>query len=67
MTEQQLRALYHKDKQQGSAALFDTYYNYVCAVVFRRVLTVGTREDAEECVTQLCDVRRPKVQCLSCP
>ena len=50
MTEQEIRALHRKDRQQGNAALFDTYYSYVCAVVFRRVLSCGTREDAEECV-----------------
>lgn len=40
----------HKDSERGSRVLFDSYYHYVCAIVFRTVSGTGTREDAEECV-----------------
>ena len=50
MTEEQIRQLMRDSPERGNRALFDTYYNYVCAVVFRTVNGTGSREDAEECV-----------------
>jgi RNA polymerase sigma-70 factor (ECF subfamily) len=33
--------------------LFDTYYNYVYAIVYRQIQGIGTREDVEECVSDV--------------
>ena len=50
MTEQEIRSLLQKDRQHGERALFDAYYTYVYAIVWRRLCGTGTAEDAEECV-----------------
>lgn len=50
MTEQQIRSILQTDSRKGEHALFDTYYSYVYAIVFRRL---GSHEDAEECVTDV--------------
>lgn len=53
MTEQQIRAQMQTDTARGQRALFDTYYNYVYAIVFRRIRGFGTHEDAEDCVIEV--------------
>jgi len=50
MTEQEIRSLMYQDREKGNRALFDTYYHYVYAIVFRKVNGTGSREDVEECV-----------------
>ena len=37
-------------ESQQSRAIFDTYYNYVYAIVYRTLQGTGSREDVEECV-----------------
>ena len=39
-----------EQKTQLSRAIFDTYYNYVYAIVYRTLQGTGSREDVEECV-----------------
>ena len=50
MTEGEIRSLLYHDPERGEQALFDTYYNYVYAIIYRRICGIGTHEDAEECV-----------------
>ena len=53
VTEEQIRAEARKSREAGARALFDTYYNYVYAIVYRCIAGTGTREDAEECVSDV--------------
>ncbi|MBR3629851.1 MAG: sigma-70 family RNA polymerase sigma factor [Oscillospiraceae bacterium] len=53
MTEEQIRAEAAKSPDAGARALFGTYYNYVYAIVYRCIAGTGTREDAEECVSDV--------------
>lgn len=53
MTEQQIRSIMRQDREQGCTALFEEYYNYVYAIVFRYVRRFGTSEDIEECVVDV--------------
>lgn len=39
--------------EQESRTLFDTYYNYVYAIVYRILRGTGTQEDIEECVADV--------------
>ena len=50
MTDHEIQHSMEQDTDQGSRALFDTYYNYVYAIVYRRVREFGSPEDVEECV-----------------
>ena len=50
MTEQQIRTRLAQDPAAGQAALFEQYFNYVYAIVHRKVCAFGSREDTEECV-----------------
>lgn len=50
MTEQEIRRIMQQNREKGCTALFDAYYNYVYAIVFRKVRVFGSREDTEECV-----------------
>lgn len=53
MTEQQIRSIMRQNREKGCTALFETYYHYVYAIVFRYVCGHGTREDTEECVVDV--------------
>ena len=53
MTEEQIRAEAARSPDAGARALIDTYYNYVYAIVYRCISGTGTREDAEECVSDV--------------
>lgn len=50
MTDAELRNLLRQSPEQGYRALFDTYFNYVYAVVHHILQNSGSREDVEECV-----------------
>ena len=50
MTESKIRSLMHENLTQGNKALFDTYYNYVYAIVYRKMQGIGSHMDTEECV-----------------
>ncbi len=51
MTDRELLLLINKDKVKGFSLLVDTYSALIYKVVSSVVLSVGTREDAEECVS----------------
>ena len=50
MSEEQIRSLMQHDRETGERAIYDAYYTYVYAIVYRRISGIGTREDVEECV-----------------
>ena len=50
MTDSEILRLFRDDPPKGHRALFDTYYNYVCAIVARILRSSGTPEDIDECV-----------------
>ena len=53
MTEDELRALIGRSEEDGFRAVFQQYQSYVYAIVWRQIRTVGTAEDAEECVSDV--------------
>lgn len=53
MTDSELSALLRQSEQNGHAALFREYGGYVYAIVYGRLRGVGSREDAEECVSDV--------------
>ena len=53
MTEQELRSMIGRSQKEGFRALFQEYKGYVYAVVWNRIGHVGTREDTEECVSDV--------------
>ena len=53
VTEEQIRTAARQSPDAGARALFDTYYNYVYAIVYRCISGTGTREDVEECVSDV--------------
>ena len=50
MSEEQIRSLMQHDRETGERAIYDAYYTYVYAIVYRRISGIGTREDVEDCV-----------------
>lgn len=53
MTERELRALISRSQQEGFRALFQQYQSYVYAIIWRRICAVGSKEDAEECLSDV--------------
>lgn len=53
MTERELRTLISQSQQEGFRALFRQYQSYVYAIIWRKICTVGSKEDAEECVSDV--------------
>ncbi|MDO4862679.1 MAG: sigma-70 family RNA polymerase sigma factor [Ruminococcus sp.] len=53
MTGDEYRALHEKSPDKAYDALFDSYCDYVYAIVFNKLRSVASREDIEECV---CDI-----------
>jgi len=53
MTESEIRSLIDSSQEEGFRALFQQYQSYVYAIVWRRICAVGTKEDAEECVSDV--------------
>ena len=53
MTENELRSLISRSKEDGFKALFQQYKGYVYTIVWNRLRTVGTKEDAEECISDI--------------
>lgn len=51
MTDRELLLLISEDKVKGFSLLVDTYSALIYKVVSSVILPVGTREDAEECVS----------------
>ena len=50
MTDSDILRLIRETPPKGHRALFDTYYNYVCAVIARVLCGTGSPEDIDECV-----------------
>ena len=53
MTEHELRALIGRSRDEGFRQLFQQYSGYVYAIVWNRISSVGSREDAEECMSDI--------------
>ena len=53
MTEWELRTLISRSEKEGFRALFQEYRAYVYTVIWNRIGSVGTREDAEEAVSDV--------------
>ncbi|MBQ9695499.1 MAG: sigma-70 family RNA polymerase sigma factor [Oscillospiraceae bacterium] len=53
MTEDELRMAVSRSQKEGFRLLFRQYYPYVYHIVWNRIRTVGTKEDAEECVSDI--------------
>ena len=53
MTEQELRLAVRENRKDGYKALFQQYHSYVYAIVYNRIRSAGTHEDAEECVSDV--------------
>ncbi len=51
MTDRELLLLISEDKVKGFSLMVDTYSGLVYKIVASVILSVGTREDAEECVS----------------
>ena len=53
MTEHELRDLIAQSKEDGFRALFLQYQAFVYSIIWGRLRTVCTKEDAEECVSDV--------------
>ena len=53
MTEQEYKAIHSKSSEEAYAALLDSYADYVYTIVFNRLRSVASREDIEECVSDI--------------
>ncbi|MBP7185750.1 MAG: sigma-70 family RNA polymerase sigma factor [Ruminococcus sp.] len=53
MTLSELRYIMERSQREGHKALFDEYCNYVYAVIINVLRNIGTREDIEECVSDV--------------
>ena len=52
-SEPELRDAVRQSRDKGFRQLFQQYSGYVYAIVWNRISSVGTREDAEECVSDI--------------
>ena len=53
MTESELRLLVSRSREDGFRQIFQQYKGYVYSIVWNRISGVGTREDAEECTSDI--------------
>ena len=53
MTDTQFRELLNKSPHTAHRTLFDEYYNYVYTIVFNRLRSTASREDVEECISDV--------------
>lgn len=53
MTDKKLLNELKKDRDKGLGQLIDTYSGYVYKIVASVILSVGTKEDAEECTSDV--------------
>ena len=53
MTDPELHQLVKEHHEAGSRALFEQYYAYVYKIVWGRIRTYGTAEDAEDLVSEI--------------
>jgi len=53
MTHSEYRNRLKNDRQAAQRKLFDDYLNYVYTIVFSRLRSCGSREDVDECVSDV--------------
>ena len=53
MTDEQVRGLLESSPEKAHRLIFDEYYNYVYTIVFNRLRSTGSREDIDECVSDV--------------
>ena len=53
MTHDEYRMLLKTDASRAQRAVFDEYFNYVYVIVFNRLRSCGSREDIDECVSDV--------------
>ena len=53
MTEQEIRQAVSRSQKQGFRVLFQEFYPYVYRIIWEQIRAVGTKEDAEECVSDI--------------
>ena len=53
MTEQELRLAVRCSRKEGYRLVYQQYYPYVYRIVWDQIRNVGTKEDAEECVSDV--------------
>lgn len=53
MTGTEYRALHEKSPDKAYDALFDSYCDYVYAIVYNKLRSAASREDIEECVSDI--------------
>ncbi len=53
MTDREIHLMIVNSRKDGFKALFQQYQSYVYTIVWSRLRTVGTAEDAEECIRDI--------------
>ena len=53
MTDHELREQVHASQEDGFRTLFQQYQSYVYTIVWNQLRTVGTAQDAEECISDV--------------
>lgn len=53
MTHREYRELMEESPEKAQRKLFDEYFSYVYAIAFNRLRSCGSREDVEECVSDI--------------
>ena len=53
MTDEKLRELLKNSPDKAHRLIFDEYYNYVYTIVFNRLRSFASREDIDECVSDV--------------
>lgn len=53
MTGSEIITLIRNDSLKGHRALFDEYKNFVYTIVYNRLRNIASREDIEECVSDV--------------
>ena len=53
MTDNEIRTKLKQSPDEGYRALFETYFNYVYSITFHILRNCATREDMEECVSDV--------------
>lgn len=53
MTDKDYRKLFDKSPQEAQNMLFEEYFNYVYTIVFNKLRSCASKEDIEECVSDV--------------
>ncbi len=63
MTHGEYRLLLKTESKKAQRMIFDEYYNYVYAIVHNHLRKCGSREDTDECVSDVfSDVFPPTIR-----